>query len=261
MTITRCFCSIAFRDEAIESIIPKLAKIGYDGVEIFGGHIEGKSDDELRALRRLAEDNHIKIECLSPYFWLTNSEELRQETLERAERFVHYCTILGCPKIRTFTDAGPTGIGSDIATDDHWHIAVASLQEICNYNENILFVVELHQKTLADTRISAEELLKRVDRSNLKILFHTPGWDLIDDYNALGPNIRHMHIQNTGDDDNPGYVEIGNCDLPGFFQHITDDHYEHSLSVEYCFKGVTWDRAQSAFDYLNQHLPQATANT
>ena len=39
-----CFCSIAFRTEPIEEIIPKLARLGYQGVEIWGHHIDGKSD-------------------------------------------------------------------------------------------------------------------------------------------------------------------------------------------------------------------------
>lgn len=254
MTIRRCFCSIAFRDQTLEEIIPGLAEIGYDGVEVWGNHVEGKSDDELKSIAELARRHHLRIECLSPYFWFTNSRELHDESLERARRFVHYCKLLDCPKIRTFTDAGPTGIGSDVATEEHWNTAVKALQTICDYDSSILFVEELHQKTLADCLPSTQRLLQRVARDNFKILYHTPGWDLINDYEALKPEIRHMHLQNTGDDNSPGFIEVGNCDLPGFFQHIIDDGYVHSVSVEYCFQGATWEHARSAFVYLGEHL-------
>jgi 3-dehydroshikimate dehydratase len=137
MTIKRCFCTIAFRDETIQDIIPKIAEIGYDGIEIWGGHIEDKSDEQLLVIRMLAKRHNLSIECLSPYFWFTNSKELHDESLRRAARFVHYCQILECPKIRTFTDAGPTGIGSDVATEEHWQTAVTALQTICDYDPDI----------------------------------------------------------------------------------------------------------------------------
>lgn len=263
MTIRCCFCTIAFRTEAIEEILPRLAKIGYDGVEIWGNHVEGKTDDELLALKAIADEHQISIEVLSPYWWLTNSTELLQETKERAKRFVHYACLLDCPKIRTFTDSGPTGIGSDVATDGHWQTAVDALQSICDYAPDILFTVERHTKTLADTLDSAEQLLQRVDRDNLKLIYHLPNTenDMLGEFDRAQPHVRHIHCQNTGDDTQPGFVEVGNADLPGFFQHIHAQGYSHSLSVEYCFKGATWDRAQSAYDYLKAHMPSGALAT
>ena len=257
MTITCCFCSIAFRDEDLKDIIPRLAVIGYDGVEVWGNHVEGKSDDELRAIKAIADEHKISIEVLSPYWWLTNSEELLNETIDRAKRFVHYARLLGCPKIRTFTDSGPTGIGSDVATETHWDIAVSSLQDICKFAPDMLFTVERHAKTLADTIESAEQLIKRVDRDNLKLIYHLPNTenDMIGEFDRALPHVRHIHCQNTGDEKHPGYVEVGTADLPSFFQHIHEQGYAHSLSVEYCFKGATWERAQSAYDYLKTHMP------
>ena len=262
MTITRCFCSIAFRNETIEEILPKVAAIGYEGIEIWGGHVEGKTDDELAQLKALAEQHQISIEVLSPYMWLTNSPELLAETKQRCQLFVDYCRKLNCPKIRTFTDAGPTGIGSDVATQEHWDTAVSALQEICDYGPEILFVVERHQKTLADTLPSAQKLLELVHKDNLKILYHLPNTenDVIAEFDQAFADVRHIHCQNTGDGDtHQGFVEVGTADLPGFFKHMHDKGYEHSISVEYCFKGATWDRAQSAFDYLEKHFPKVEA--
>jgi len=33
-------CSIAFKDERIEEIIPKVAKLGYEGIQIWGKHLQ-----------------------------------------------------------------------------------------------------------------------------------------------------------------------------------------------------------------------------
>ncbi len=259
MPIKRCFCSIAFRQEAIEDIIPLIADAGFDGIEIFGGHIDGKSDAALRSLKKLAEQQQLDIEVLSPYFWLTNSQALHDESLERAQRFAHYADLLGCPKIRTFTDAGPTGVGSDVASNADWQTAVSALQQICDYAPHLLFCVELHQKTLADSIPSAQQLLQRVKRDNLKLIYHTPGWNLIGDFDLVQDQVRHIHLHNTGNETMPGFLDIGDCDLPGFLKHISERGYQDSLSVEYCFSGSTHAHPAAAMKYLRQHMHQHAA--
>ena len=44
------FYTIAFRNDPIEEILPKVARIGYDAAEVFWGQLDGKSDADLRAV-------------------------------------------------------------------------------------------------------------------------------------------------------------------------------------------------------------------
>lgn len=152
--ITLTFCSIAFRDEAIEAIIPRLAQIGYDAVEIWANH-----------------------------------------------------------------------------------------------------VVETHPLTLADVPGSALQLLDKVGAENLKILYQpTAPETLIPYYERYLPHIRHLHLQNQDSEGKHMWLEDGVLDLTSFAQRLKQDGYNDSVSVEYCWKGVTWDRAESAYGFLAPHL-------
>ncbi len=252
--ITKSFCSIAFRDESIEEIIPKLASAGYDAVEVWGNHVEGQSPQQLAAIRSLAREHGLGIEVLSPYFWLTNSEELRLESMERAERFVAYCGQLGCRKIRTFTDCGPTGIGSDVATAEQWRVAVESLKSMTALDREILFVVETHAKTLADTPASALRLLDLVAAPNLKLNFQFLEGDVLAAYEQVKPHVAHAHLQGMDEKGEHGYLEIDSGNLALLLNRMKADGYDESVSVEYCWKGADWDHARSACAFLKRFI-------
>jgi sugar phosphate isomerase/epimerase len=249
-----CFCSIAFRKEPIEEVMPKLARLGYGGVEVWGQHIDGKSEAELDHVRRIAADCGLRIEVLSPYFWLTRDlPELVQQSLDTAQRFVGYARRLGAGRIRTFVDAGDDGIGSAVATEDHWQRAVGCLRKITAMGPDLQFVVEMHEYTLADTPESARLLLQRVGAPNLKLLLHAGGPDTLREYRLLRPDIRHFHLHGSHEAPGTGYLEDGPSQLPVFLPELRHDQYAGTLSVEYCFSGVTWDRAKSAREYLRTH--------
>jgi sugar phosphate isomerase/epimerase len=249
-----CFCSIAFRDEPIEQIIPKLARLGYDGVEIWGNHLKDKTDAQLDEIRQIATGCNLSIEVLSPYFWLTRDlPELIEESLQTAERFVGYARRLGARRIRTFVDAGNDGIGSAEATPAHWQRATELLKRITAMGPDLWFVMETHGCTLADTPESTQEVLKRVAAPNLKINYHVGGRDTLRGYRLLRSDIEHFHMQNEHGPEGSGYLEDGQSQLPPFFAELLKDGYTGSMSVEYCFSGATWDRAESARKWLRKH--------
>jgi 3-dehydroshikimate dehydratase len=249
-----CFCSIAFRDEPIVDIVPRLAKLGYDGVEVWGKHIDGQSEVDLRTLRRVADDAGIRLAVLSPYFWLTRDlPDLIRESHATAARFSDYARILGAQRIRTFVDAGNDGIGSAEATDEHWARAVDNLQRIAAAAPDLLFPVETHPHTLADTPESMLRLRERVAQPNLVVLYQPDGGDPMPGYRLLQPWIRHLHLQNPHVGGAPGYLEEGDSPLPPLLAALREDGYAETLSVEYCWRGATWDHAQRARAWLRSH--------
>lgn len=246
-----CCCSIAFRDEPITAIIPRLADLGYDGVEVWAQHLAGMDDDALAGLRRLAGDHGLRIEVIAPYFWLTRDlPDLIRQSHETAARCASQARQLGAGRIRTFVDAGNDGIGSAEASTEHWHRAVDNLRRIVAAAPDLLFVIETHAHTLADTPTSTKRLLDLVDQPNLLVNYQPGHGDPLPGYHLLRPWIRHLHLQNPHGAGGSGYLDEGLSPLKPLLRQLLDDGYDGTLSVEYCWKGVTWDHVARARAWL-----------
>ena len=253
------FCSIAFRHEPLEQIIPRLANIGYDGVEVFFAHVDGMDTTGLKAIRRQADEFQIRLPVFSPYFCLTRGSAEYDQTLRTATHAVEVAHILGATKIRTFTDVGPDGLASAQATNAHWEQAVRGLRTITAMDRNLEFVVETHEQTLADTVDTIRRLMREVSAPNLNVNFQSCKDFLCRGLNSafddLAPWISHMHLHQTTASHGDGWVEtVGEIDFPDFIAHAKQAGYCGSMSVEYCWRDVPWERAESAHRYLAELL-------
>lgn len=249
-----CCCTIACREEPLESQLPKLAAAGYDGVEVWFKHVEGRTDGELDALREQARRLKLDFEVVAPYWWLTQTPELLEETGRIVERAIRSARRLGAPKIRTFTDSGPTGIGSDRATPEHWRTAIEALRRICGGAPDLRFVVETHGQTLADTPETTERLMREAALPNLRVNFQPSRQFDLGAYRRLRPWIEHMHFHNLTADGEGTWLDAGIYDLGNLIAAIARDGYSHSLSVEYCFKGATWERIAAARAFVAKYV-------
>lgn len=237
-----CFCTIAFRNHDVRDVIRRAAEIGYDEVEIIGKHLDGKTDAELDEIRETARQAGIGISGVSPYLWLTQNEELLKESMAIAERFSAMARRLGARMIRTFTDAGPTGIGSDVATDAHWKIAVESLKKITAMAPEIMYAVETHHKTLADTPETCNRLLKEVNSPNLQLIYQpfTKG-NITEDFLKIEGNVRHVHLNpHIGTNPDGGLANCG-LDYAALLKFLGERNFPYSCAVEYCCAEGDWD--------------------
>jgi 3-dehydroshikimate dehydratase len=255
--ITLTLCSIAFRNEPIENLIPRIAQTGFAAVEIFGQQIEGKSDEELKKIKTLADKHRLKVLVLAPYFSFTRTREGYQESIERAKKFVHYCHVLDTPKIRTFTDVGPKGVSSQAATPEQWQQGIEGLQTIAALDRKIMLVLETHDQTLVNTTASTLRVLREVHAPNVKVLFQPTTFlkeGIIPAYDQLFPHIDHLHLNNHNPQDHSLWIEKGEVDYPVFFQHLQRTNYQGSASLEYCHDGATWEKVESGYKYIRKYL-------
>jgi 3-dehydroshikimate dehydratase len=255
--ITVSFCSLAYRTEPIEDLIPKIAKCGYDAVEIFGGQIEGKTDEQLKSIRRTAEQNNLKIVAISPYLSLTKTKERYDESIARVRDYLHYGEVLGCKRIRTFTDVGREGTGSADATPEIWAQGIRGLKEITGIGKGYEFLLETHPWTLADTLEATQRVIRETAAPNLKVLYQPSTEDfvnkgIIECWRILKPDVAHMHLQNVGSEH--GYLDTGKLDLANYLRTVKSDGYDGSMSVEYHWKDTPWERVKDACDFVAQAL-------
>ncbi|NLF29912.1 MAG: sugar phosphate isomerase/epimerase [Planctomycetes bacterium] len=254
--VTMAFCTIGFRDEPLREVLWRLNPMGYDATEIFWRHLEGLGDDDLRRLRDMTDELGLPTLAISPYLCFTRGRDEWDASVERAAAVVNAARILGATKIRTFTDVGPTGVGSDVAGPDEWDACIRGLKTIMAPAPELTFLLETHENTLADTPDSVRRLLAAVDAPNLKLLVHPEGGPFggIEGYRAFADVIDHMHLKNKTPDGAPTWIDQGVFDHEAFFKDVLAEGYSGSVSVEYCFLGATWDLAQSAAEYLREAL-------
>lgn len=249
-----CACSIAFRKEAIADALPRLAQWGFAGVEAWGPHLDQLDDAGLDALRRQAADLGLAIPVVSPYLFLTRDDpELLARSLATAERSVHQARRLGASRIRTFVDAGPQGIGSAQADAGHWARAIANLRRITALAPELLFVIETHPNTLADTAETTLRLLREVGAPNLRVLFQPLRSDCLDDWQALRQHVHHVHLQQqhaTGH----GHLDDEPDTLGPLLARLAAEGYAGTMSIEYCWPSVDPARLQGGLAWLRGRL-------
>lgn len=247
------FCSIALKEEPLAEIAARVAAIGYDGIEIWGPHLEQfLANQEIAVLSGLLERHHLQAACLSPYFDFVSSAEKAQESIAAAQRYAAYAEALHCERIRVFT--GPAG--SAQATEEQWDRAVESLRAVCDASP-CTFVLEVHPNNLMDTTEATIELLRRVHRENLRVnldiynLFEI-GEPVLWALNELYPYTAHTHLKNRREG-KPALLEEGGMEYEPFLTALQERWYDGYLSVEWFGPDPYW-AAEQDLAYLRTFL-------
>jgi len=253
-------CTIAFRNQDVREVICRAAEIGYDEVEIIGPHVANKSEQELDDIRKTAEKSGIVISTVAPYLWLTQTDELLQKSISIAARFVFIARRLGARMIRTFTDSGPTGIGSDVASPTHWSTAIESLQKITEMAPELLFAVETHGRTLADTPETCMQLLQKVARPNLKLIYQPfIHGDIVNDFVRLHEHVREVHLNPHIAENSNNNMDLATCgvDYTALIRFLAKQGYPYTCAVEFC-KGGGWEELRNALKWCRIQTEQPT---
>lgn len=217
-TLRVCFGTINVRYRLpIEEVLPRAAEIGYQGVEIWGPHIDGKPDEELIALREEARALGLGIPCITPYLCFTGSREEWEASLAIGRRFIHYADLLEAPFIRGLTSVHidlkdfrqqPVARLNNLApsaqaTPQQWQQTIEAYRqltsEIDSAGVDVTFALETHGNNLSDTLAGCRRLLDEVNSPRLRILYQgfldeEPAEGLDDIYDA----VVHVHVQYVG---------------------------------------------------------------
>jgi 3-dehydroshikimate dehydratase len=270
------FCSIAFRKtaEPLANIIPMVSEVGYDGIEIWGNHLEGDGSD-LPLIRESLKRHNLAVPMISPYFNITGGEADWERSRELARGCIDYAVALGAPLIRTFTGF----IGSEEAGARVRSAATERLARLCDMaaEAGLTLALETHPKTLVDTVPAIKRLLGEVARPNLRLnldIYHL--WERHSDplwvWSELSPYVRHIHAKNAlipPDDgenyplfhDKQGLQEIievtyladGNMNYRPFLARLRDDNFKGWISVEW-FGREALKAAKHELEWLRAEL-------
>jgi len=193
-----------------EEIIPKLAEWGYDGVELWGGRaqpgytgskwgLEGRSLDEIKRLKRLADEYGLEVPATSTYFRFTESEESYRKSLKTGRRYCEIANLLGARVIRVVGE----GVSSAEMTEDKWRTFIRGLKDLASLGEehNVVFGLELHTRTPHDTVLGQLRCIWQTDSERIRVLYQPttiprvePEVDQLWALDKLFPYIVHTHI-------------------------------------------------------------------
>lgn len=184
-------------DNSLDNIINIVSDLGYNGIEIWGPHLEG-SDLKLIADRLVSLG--LSVSMISPYFDFMGNEEIWQKTLDTAKTSIRQAKSLGSPLIRAFTGV----ISSDEASQQQFNLCVERLKHVCKLAavQGVSFALETHPNTLVDNVPATKRLTKAVDMPNLKInldIYHM--WEVHSDpvkvLDSLFDEVVHIHAKNA----------------------------------------------------------------
>jgi len=213
-----CFGTINVRYRLpIEETLPKVAELGYQGVEVWGPQIDGKPDGELTALREEAGGLALGIPCITPYFCFTGTRQMWEDSMAIAKRFVHYADLLGAPYIRGLTSVHinlkdyrerPVAELDNLApsaegTEQQWQQTIEAYKELASYIEalgvDVTFALETHGNNLSDTLAGCRRLLEAVDSPRLRILYQGfLGQEPVEGVDGIYDAVVHAHVQYVG---------------------------------------------------------------
>lgn len=267
------FCTIAFqqnkwgRDAATEKplrdILPLIAAAGYDGAELWWGHVSHLTAAELADTARQLRDLRLAVPMIAPYFNFTTSDETAAESMATARQAIAMARQLGGRGIRCFT--GKTA--SKDATPEQWTRTIRCLQTLADETkaDGIRWCFETHSWNLMDTIPSSRRLITDIARDNVKLNLQ-PGTFPDDWLNAtreLAPLAGHVHATNkrAGEKTSRGLAE-GDMDWRQILALLRATGYRDYISVEWFDVNQAEVALTREANYLRQllcaHSPTAT---
>lgn len=247
-------------------VIERLAKIGYDGIEIGAASPHAFPDylgpERRREIRAALESNNLALASMLPapgggpgYNAASPLPEERAATVEQYNKVVDLCADLG---------------GATVLYVAGWQIFGTSRQQAWAWSREALVKIAAHaagrgvtiaiEPTSADSNLidscdDAMTLMAEVGKPNVKLMFDTYHViyrnEVSTDYiRRMGKNLHHVHLADA-DRNSPG--DGGKADYRAIVQELAAQNFEGYLTMETGFnrRAVEPDRmARESHDYL-----------
>jgi fructoselysine 3-epimerase len=249
----------------LEETIERLARIGYDAIEIGAASPHAYPryvPPERRTLiKNLLDENGIGVSSMLPapgggpgYNGASPLPEERRDTVQQYKDVVDLCSFWG-GKIICYV-AGWQVFGT--TRDQAWKWSCEGLREIARYaaDKDITICVEPTpvDSNLVEGSDDAIEMMREVDEPNVKVMFDTYHVlfrkEVQTDYAyQMGADLKHIHLSDS-DRLAPGQ---GTVDFRKLFQALKDVNFDGYLTMEIGFdkRNVQPDAlAQDAYDYV-----------
>jgi fructoselysine 3-epimerase len=253
----------------LEETIRRIARIGYDGIEIGAAAPHAypayMSPERRRDIRKVLADNNIVVSAMLPapgggpgFNVASPLPEERQAAIEQYKEVAQLCADLGGDTLLYV--AGWVIFGTEWKQAFAW--SREALAEIGQATADLGVTVVIEQNpadgNLLESADDGIEMMRAVDAPNVKLMFDTIHAmyrnEVPTDYvYRMGKDLRYVHISDI-DRLPPGQ---GRGDFIGLVQALNDIGYDGFLSMEigFNYRNAQPDKfAREAYDYMKPLL-------
>jgi sugar phosphate isomerase/epimerase len=236
--IRYAYNTLVYAGESIVTSIERLARYGYDGVEIVGEPEKMDIDEIIKSLR----ENSISASSILGIYTMerdlvSSNPDTRENTVEYIKQCAKVANEVGA-EIVTVAPTACTKIYAEDSIEQEWEWAVKGLQEAGKYaaDFNVKLVVESwnrYETYLINRLEQSVELIKRVGLPNVGSMCDTFHMNIEDEnipesIKEAGSFLMHVHFADSNRKA-PGY---GHIDFVPIAQAIKDIGYKGYLSME-----------------------------
>ena len=235
---------------AIRDVVPLVAKIGYDGIDIWGGrpHVyrQDLSIEELKSLRQLIQDHGMSVASFMPAFYryphsLSNpNPRVRQDSIDYMCQCVDNAALLGAPVVLVVPDLSLAGQ----SRADSLYRMIESIDIVARYASAYdlklgLEVLYNDETDLINTADDALDMIHQLGYANLGVVLDTGTLNLSkespeDIFAKLDGLVLQVHVNdNQGVHNQQNLIPgEGTFDFPGLIKVLKRHHYTGFLSAE-----------------------------
>ena len=240
--------SAVYFNYSLQHAVRRLAKIGYTGIEIWGGRphmYRHDLDSQLADIRKTLDDNQISVcnvipaQFRYPSLLCSDNEEVRRDSIRYIADAMRNARLLGSPSVSLCPGMLPWDRDIKVGRAQ----LLKSLRELDELNRAyglMLLVEPAHrfESNLICTIEECVEVLDQVQSENFGILLdvghaHVNGEDMA---HAIGLASRyplHLHLDdNDGSGDSHLIPGKGTIDFPAVAASLRERNYSGFVSVE-----------------------------
>ena len=273
-------------DYRLSEIIPRLADLGYQGLELNAetgpwGEPHVTSDlgiQERDAIRQLVQDHGLEISSISAHISLIDADDAaRQKHVEFVKGCIDLATDVGTNIVHAISGLAPAGVPRERA----WTWLVDSVSDCIDYagERGVVFGIEADEIMLLASMADLGQLTTKLEPAKLHVNFDASHSIPMDENPAewvktLSSRIVHVHLKDVKpreprveqaslfgipvDFDYPP-LGLGIIDWKELFGALRQINYSGFLSVEYAahhfgYREDPWEVAAAAKRFVDNLL-------
>lgn len=244
-----CLISLDFRRYPLEHCFRTAARLGYDGVEIWGGRPHAwpydMGADDVKALRELKQTFHLDLPMYTPaalgmgVCLCATSVQEREDALRYFQRAIDVAADLEIARVLLVADHP----GFDADARVSWAYLVDNAQTLADYAapKGVSLCFEPLTPTESPVLVTADDcvaLLADVNRDNVCTMLDVipptiMGEPLSSYFTKLGDKVAHVHLANSdGRTDAHLALDDGILPIPDVLRFLHEEAPDRYVTVE-----------------------------